>query len=163
MSNKKKFIIGLIIWITGNLLFFLSPLIIASDLPVWIRTILGSLLVFSPEIGALIAVSIMGKENFQLIINKIKSWLRYIKPAGNIGKVRHIIGLILFFIPLFPSYVIAYAPSYLPDTSPGRIWVCLASDIVFFVSLFVLGGDFWDKLRALFTREARAVFPPVKN
>jgi hypothetical protein len=27
------------------------------------------------------------------------------------------------------------------------------------VSLFVLGGDFWDKLRALFIGEAKAVFP----
>ncbi len=26
-------------------------------------------------------------------------------------------------------------------------------------SLFVLGGDFWDKLRALFVRNAKAVFP----
>ena len=26
-------------------------------------------------------------------------------------------------------------------------------------SLFVLGGDFWDKLRALFVRDAKAVFP----
>jgi hypothetical protein len=27
------------------------------------------------------------------------------------------------------------------------------------ISLFVLGGDFWDKLRALFVHGARAVFP----
>ena len=27
------------------------------------------------------------------------------------------------------------------------------------MSLFVLGGDFWDKLRALFVRQAKAVFP----
>ena len=27
------------------------------------------------------------------------------------------------------------------------------------VSVFVLGGDFWDKLRALFVHGARAVFP----
>ena len=26
-------------------------------------------------------------------------------------------------------------------------------------SLFVLGGDFWDKLRSLFVREAKAVVP----
>jgi hypothetical protein len=26
-------------------------------------------------------------------------------------------------------------------------------------SLFVLGGDFWDKLRALFLYQARAIFP----
>jgi len=30
---------------------------------------------------------------------------------------------------------------------------------MFLISLFVLGGDFWDKLRSLFVRESRAVFP----
>jgi len=30
---------------------------------------------------------------------------------------------------------------------------------MFLTSLFVLGGDFWDKLRALFVRRARAAFP----
>jgi hypothetical protein len=30
---------------------------------------------------------------------------------------------------------------------------------VLLISLFVLGGDFWDKLRALFVHSARAVFP----
>jgi hypothetical protein len=34
---------------------------------------------------------------------------------------------------------------------------------MFLASLFVLGGDFWDKLRALFVREARAVFPEKKD
>jgi hypothetical protein len=31
-------------------------------------------------------------------------------------------------------------------------------DLVTLVSLFVLGGDFWDKVRALFLHDARAVF-----
>jgi hypothetical protein len=32
-------------------------------------------------------------------------------------------------------------------------------DLLLLVSLFILGGDFWDKLRALFVREAKVVFP----
>jgi hypothetical protein len=39
------------------------------------------------------------------------------------------------------------------------VWVNLALDCATLTSLFVLGGDFWDKLRALFLYEARAVFP----
>jgi len=53
----------------------------------------------------------------------------------------------------------SYAPQWLPDASPQRFWICLGADVTFLASLFVLGGDFWDKLRALFVREARAVFP----
>jgi len=31
----------------------------------------------------------------------------------------------------------------------------LIGDVMFVVSLFVLGGDFWDKVRALFVYDAR--------
>ena len=31
----------------------------------------------------------------------------------------------------------------------------IAADMIFIASFFVLGGDFWDKLHALFVREAR--------
>jgi len=33
--------------------------------------------------------------------------------------------------------------------------------VLLVASLFVLGGDFWDKLRALFVHEARVQFPTV--
>jgi hypothetical protein len=39
-----------------------------------------------------------------------------------------------------------------------RYIIIIASDVVFIASLFVLGGDFWDKLRALFTYRAKARF-----
>jgi hypothetical protein len=34
----------------------------------------------------------------------------------------------------------------------------IASDVMFLASLFVPGGDFWDKLRALFIYKAKARF-----
>ncbi|MNT62036.1 hypothetical protein D3C72_1997240 [compost metagenome] len=37
--------------------------------------------------------------------------------------------------------------------------VAMSGDLLLILSLFILGGDFWDKLRALFVREAKAVFP----
>jgi hypothetical protein len=47
----------------------------------------------------------------------------------------------------------------MPDNSPARLWVNLLADAAFLASLFILGGDFWDKLRSLFVRQARARFP----
>ena len=44
------------------------------------------------------------------------------------------------------------------DLIPGyfreRVHLC---DLLLLVSLFVLGGDFWNKLRALFIHDAKAV------
>jgi len=41
----------------------------------------------------------------------------------------------------------------------------IAGDVLLLVSLVVLGGDFWDKLRSLFIHSARAVIPekPAKG
>jgi hypothetical protein len=47
----------------------------------------------------------------------------------------------------------------MPDNSAERLWVNLCADAAFLASLFLLGGDFWDKLRSLFVREARVTFP----
>jgi hypothetical protein len=33
------------------------------------------------------------------------------------------------------------------------------TDVMLIASLFVLGGRFWDKIRALFVREATVAFP----
>ena len=66
----------------------------------------------------------------------------------------------MFLLPLIPTYMMAYVPQWLPDSSPQRLYVNLAADFLFLASLFVLGGDFWDKLRALFVYDARAQFEP---
>ena len=48
------------------------------------------------------------------------------------------------------------------DAAPrpaSTVPTAIITDAVFVVSLFVLGGGFWDKLRALFVRTASVVFP----
>ena len=41
----------------------------------------------------------------------------------------------------------------------ARVIISLVMQSMFLASFFVLGGDFWDKARALFVWDARAVFP----
>ena len=130
-----------------------------STWPVSVKTILSGFMVFGFEIMTIPAVAIMGKENYDRIINWVKRQAKGLKPAAEVGPLRHYFGLALFLLPIVPTYVMAYAPTWLADTSPARLWVNLAADLTFLLSLFVLGGNFWDKLRALFVREARAVFP----
>jgi hypothetical protein len=47
----------------------------------------------------------------------------------------------------------------IPGYSEARITMNLMADFLFLVTLFVLGGDFWDKLRALFLYDAKAHLP----
>jgi hypothetical protein len=48
---------------------------------------------------------------------------------------------------------------WLPGFAEHRILIALAFDFIFVCSFFVLGGDFWDKLRALFVHKAKTSFP----
>ena len=156
--NRRLFL-GIILLVVGAILPFGAFLVPLANWPIQVKTAVGGILFFGFEILAVPAVAVMGKENFELITAKVMGWLGMLKPAGEVGKVRHAIGLALFLLPFVPTYIMAYVPQWLPDDSPGRLWVNLSADAMFLASLFVLGGDFWDKLRALFVREARVVFP----
>jgi hypothetical protein len=76
-----------------------------------------------------------------------------------VGRTRYTIGLMLFAGPALFAWIASYVPSWLPEDYLVRVWINLGLDLVTVASLFVLGGEFWDKLRALFLYDARAMFP----
>ncbi len=121
-------------------------------------TVIGLLTAGVPEVLSILAAAVLGKENFQRIKAKVLSLLRRLRPTAQVGKTRYTIGLVMFVVPIIPTYVMAYMPQWLPDTSSTRLCVNIAADCLFLASLFVLGGDFWDKLGALFLYESRVKF-----
>jgi hypothetical protein len=54
--------------------------------------------------------------------------------------------------------MISFIPQLAPISLNLRYVIIIVSDVMFLASLFVLGGDFWDKLRALFIYKAKARF-----
>ena len=105
----------------------------------------------------------MGRDNYEVIKSRCMSFLKRLAPSAKVGKLRYNIGLAMFILPLIPTYIQAYVPRWLPDDSAERLYVNLSADLLFIASLFVLGGDFWDKLRSLFSYEAKAQFPESVN
>ena len=113
-----------------------------------------------PELLVILAVVCLGKENLIDIKDKLLALLQLIRPPGPVSRWRYRVGLVMFLLPLIPIYIMAYVPQWLPDHSTLRLYANLAADLMFVSSLFVLGGDFWDKLRALFVYDARVQFEP---
>jgi len=68
------------------------------------------------------------------------------------------IGLLLFFIPVMFGLLTPYVSNLMPDYESKRVFMAVGGDIMFLTGLFVLGGDFWDKLKSLFVYESKAVF-----
>jgi len=60
----------------------------------------------------------------------------------------------MFFMPLLFGWISPYLIPLVTDEGKLSLSYAILGDILFLASLFVLGGDFWDKIRALFDQKA---------
>lgn len=75
------------------------------------------------------------------------------------GRFRYGVGLVLFSVRLLVGWASPYVPEFVPAPSQNRILIGAVGDIMLLVSLWLLGGDFWDELRALYLPTARINLP----
>lgn len=156
--SKSRLYTGGIIFVAGFLSPLLVPLVTASSLPVaWKTAISGLLLVGVPELAMLVAAAVMGKAGFDYLKQHIFGFLsKHFTPPEIVSLTRYRIGLILFSIPLLLGWIAPYISGYFPLLDEQRLLFAIIGDLILLTSLFVLGGEFWDKLRALFIHKAKA-------
>jgi hypothetical protein len=66
----------------------------------------------------------------------------------------------MFCLPLVTAMLEPYVDQFFPGLRPN-IWQLQAlGDLMLIASFFVLGGDFWNKIRALFVRTTTVVDSP---
>lgn len=153
-----RFYMGIAVFIAS---FFMLPtgLFLQHYVPVhfW-RIFVLSVFWVSAPIMKFSSIAILGKRSYLWI--KYKFWHLFVKVTKphEVSKIRYTIGLVLFCLPVIPNYIMSYAPNIIADAYHWRLIVNISIDAVFIVSLFILGGDFWDKLRALFTYTAKVQF-----
>jgi hypothetical protein len=111
------------------------------------------------KIILLLAIAVMGKPGFQELKGRAFGYVRHLAPATTVSPTRYTIGLVMFCLPFLQGLLETWASHIAPHLVANRLWVDVAMDIMLIASVFVLGGNFWDKLRALFVADARAVFP----
>ncbi len=97
-----------------------------------------------------IAITILGKPGF--IFLKSHLW-KFIRPADKVSAARYRIGLILFFSPILFAWLNPYLELWIAELQTYRMELAITGDVVFAISLFVLGGDFWLKIKALFMHD----------
>jgi hypothetical protein len=163
MIPSWRFPAGVAIFALGFCAPLAIPLVTASGLPPgWKAVISGALAVGVPEVMMVIATAVMGKEGFAELKRRLGRFFGRYGPPDTVGPTRYRIGLVMFAVPLLLGWLGPYLHHHLPgfDSHP-MVWH-LGGDLMLFASLFVLGGDFWDKLRSLFVQGAKAVFPGSK-
>jgi hypothetical protein len=135
------------------------PLVALMGLPAaTVATISGALLV-SAEVLGIVSVAIMGKSGYAYIKSRIFGFLKQYGPPVEVSRTRYTIGLVMFAVPIVFGWLAPYAADWIPGYPGNELSYAIVGDLLLLVSLFVLGGDFWDKLRALFIHDAKVVFP----
>ena len=135
------------------------PIITASQLSTSAQATVSGIVVFvGPKIGVLAAIAILGKPGFNYLKRKVFGFL---KPPAEVGPVRYRIGIVMFVAAMLFGLMERYVGYFMANAIAPEIRSSIAIDVLLVASILVLGGDFWDKIRALFIREAKAQFPSV--
>jgi len=153
----KRLIIGGMVFVLGFMGPAFVPLVAIMNMPTeWKTALSGLLLLGIPELFMLIAVAILGRPGFDYLKAHL---LKVLAPPERVSRARYRFGLLLFVLPLLLGWLMPYVSPWLPGYSTHPVVYGVVGDAVFLVSLWVLGGEFWDKLRALFIHEASAQLP----
>ncbi len=159
MKKNWKFYLGIALfsysWLPYIFVFIIMPFLHFTTTE---ALSISSITLISAEATFAISIVLLGKGFLNMIKSKLKGI--FSKDAGKrsfkpISKLRYRIGIILFLITLSIPSILAEVVLYFDyvDVIGLNIllYILLSFDILFISSLFILGGEFIDKLRKLFT------------
>lgn len=142
-------------------------LIVASDMPASWKTGLSiAIFVLVPKLLIVTIIFLMGKSGFAYLKAMCFKYIVHVvapfAPPRQVSKRRYRIGLVMLVLPMIETWLAPYLEAAFPDWAARRPmeW---AWDVMFVASFFVLGGNFWDKVRALFIYGAIVTFPPKRT
>jgi hypothetical protein len=139
----------------GPLVFI--PLVAALGLSAAMTTSISAGTLVGAEVLLVAAAAVMGKSGYAYIKNRAFGFLKQYGPPKEVSRARYNIGLAILAIPILFGWLAPYAGTLIPGYEGNEITFAVVGDLLLLVSLFVMGGDFWDKLRALFVHDAKAV------
>jgi len=150
-----RFKLGIALFALIPICLLLIPLAVALDVPAGTVAALTGVVFIGNKLLLVLVIAVMGKSGFQQLKRTLAGHLGALAPAATVGPLRHRIGLVMFCLPLILSALEPYIDHMWPGLRPNKWQLQLLGDIMVVSSVFVLGGDFWGKLRALFVRTAR--------
>jgi hypothetical protein len=117
----------------------------------WKTTLSGLLMAGIPELFMIITVGILGKEGYKFLKGKVMAFLKKHGPPQKVSRIRYKIGLVMFSIPLLLALLFPYIEHHFEQLNGLPMYIHVGGDVLLVISFIVLGGEFWDKIRALFT------------
>ena len=139
------------------------PLVTALGLSTTMTASVSGALLVGAEVLGVCAVAVMGKSGYAYIKNRVFGFLKQHGPPQKVSRTRYTIGLVIFCVPLLFGWLSIYISKWVPGLLSHPLPYAIGGDILILTSLFVLGGDFWDKIRSLFIHDAEVHFSQRSN
>ncbi len=157
--SKVRLIVGGFVFLFAQSTILFIPLVASLPVPTaWKPLISACLVVGVPQVFTILSITILGKPGFNYLRSKVKGALKQYVFRQTVSPLRYYIGLILFILPLLFGWIMPYFPQLIPSYQSDRFTLNFIGDLMLVSSFFVLGGNFWDKVRSLFIPSAKADF-----
>jgi len=151
INKDWKFYLGMFFLCLAFILPLFGLLIPLFEFPTAISAILiGLFTLGGPELMMVLAVICLGKKILQIFKKKFCRFFKQKEVVRSRSKFRHYFGLFLLFGSGVPLYLSAYFHDLFPDEGYMRHLVLVGADVVFILSFFILGEDFWENFKNLF-------------
>jgi len=159
IEKNWKYYLGMTCFILSFVFPLIGFLIPFLGLPLALMAFLTGFLMFGgPEIMIVLAVVFLGKPVLNQIKEKFFKLFKRKKPYKPVSRFRYYLGIVIFFGSFTPFYLNGYAPHLLPDHEVWRLYIFIGSDLVFILSFFILGGNFWEKFKKLFIWDEKKAY-----
>jgi len=154
---RERLVLAATAFAAGLAVKLVGTALMDADLPAQWRLLAGMMLVSVPKLLLVATIVVLGKDGFVFLRDRILGSVG--GPARSVSRPRYVLGLVMFWLPLAKVWAMPYLSIAFPDSVTSLERWNVLSDLMLVASVLVLGGDFWDKLRGLFVRAARAVLP----
>jgi len=155
LRKDWRFYTGMTALVLSFVFPLLGLLIPLLGLPTAVTAVLMTVFVVGgPEVLTIAAVALLGKETLHYFLGKLKQTLWRVVFVQPVSRTRYYVGLTIFMVSIIPLYLAGYVPWILPE-GEGRLYILVAGDLSFLGSMFLMGGEFWEKVRKIFVWEGK--------
>jgi len=152
IERDWKYYIGMVFFIWSFASIPIALIIPTLGLPAATATGIASGVIVSGEIGFWLAAALLGKPFVNTITAKIKGFFKPKKPVEirPVSRGRFRFGVVIHLLGTTAAWYVALVMVIFKFPWTPVLVTMITGEVLFFVSLFVLGGDFWERLMRLY-------------
>ncbi|NGX52504.1 MAG: hypothetical protein KR126chlam5_00804 [Candidatus Anoxychlamydiales bacterium] len=162
LKKDWKFYTGLVCLILSFFLPLLGFVVPFLKLPTTITVgVITFLTIGGPEAMILAGSVLLGKDGFRYYRNKMFLFFKRKSKPKPVSEIRYYTGLTIMVLSVIPLYLNAYFSEIMPQKEYTKNAILISADLIFVISFFILGGEFWEKYKRLFIWDGNS--PQTRN